>query len=298
LFEHGFGANHHTLDHIIGPGRPLDTNKYFIICVDVLGNTQTTFEHSTSPTNSGLKMKFPFYNGRDMVRAQYRLITETLGIPHLLAMTGISSGADHSLQFAVSYPDFIDGIFPVSGGALWTTQGFFFGSLMISVIESCEGWDGGNYDENPRQCASNALSVVVPYLYSREWWAQYVRTPEDYTSWRNRLGDYLLDIQDARDLYYRAMANGLGWVGDTPGFNGDLNAALGSIKARTLFIFSPQDQFMQPALINTQVKAIPGARALPIDSNAGHFICCNADHQATWIMGEAIREFLLELSTR
>jgi len=298
LFEHGFGANHHTLDHIIGPGRPLDTNKYFIICVDVLGNTQTTFEHSTSPTNSGLKMKFPFYNGRDMVNAQYRLITETLGIPHLLAMTGISSGGDHSVQFAVSYPDFMDGIFPLSGGALWTTQGFFFGSLMISILESCEGWDGGNYDENPSQCASNALSVLVPYFYSREWWAQYVPTPEAYTSWRNQWGDYYLDIQDARDLYYRAMADGLGWVGDTPGFNGDLNAALGSIKTKTLFIYSPQDQFMHPADIETQVKAIPGAWTAPIDSTAGHFICCNADHQATWAMGEAIREFLSELSAR
>ena len=63
-------------------------------------------------------MKFPFYNGRDMVKAQYRLITESAGHhPHLLAVTGISSGADHSVQFAVSYPDFMDGIFPVVGGA-------------------------------------------------------------------------------------------------------------------------------------------------------------------------------------
>ena len=69
LFLHGFGANHHQFDHLIGPGRPLDTDKYFIICPDALGATQTTFEHSTSPTNSGLKMKFPFYNGRDMVKA-------------------------------------------------------------------------------------------------------------------------------------------------------------------------------------------------------------------------------------
>jgi homoserine O-acetyltransferase len=298
LFQHGFAANHHLFDHMIGPGRPLDTDKYFIICTDALGNSQTTFEHSTSPTNSGLKMKFPFYNQRDLVSAQYRLITEVLRIPHLLAITGISKGAEQSVQFAVSYPDFMDGIFPIVGGALWTTQGYFFGSLMISVIESCEGWDGGNYDENPRQCASNALSVVVPYFYSREWWAQYVRTPEDYTSWRNRLGDYLLDIQDARDLYYRAVANGLDWMGNTPGFNGDLNAALGSIKARTLFLFSLHDQLMPPELIEAQVKAIPGARAIPIDSNAGHFICCNADHQATWAMGEAIREFLLELRTR
>ena len=219
-------------------------------------------------------------------------------IPHLLGITGISSGAEHTLQFAVSYPDFIDGIFPVSGGALWTTQGFFFGSLMISVIESCKGWDGGDYDENPRQCATNALSMLIPYFYTREWWDQYIDTPDAYTTWRNTWGDYYLDIQDARDLYYRAKANGRGWVGDTPGYDGDLNAALGSIKARTLFIYSPQDQFMQPEYIEAQVKAIPGARAVPIDSNAGHLICCNGDPQATRAMGDVIREFLLELSAR
>jgi homoserine O-acetyltransferase len=295
LFEHGFGANHHTLDHLIGPGKPLDTDKYFIVCVDVLGNTQTTFEHSTSPTNSGLKMKFPFYNRRDMVRAQYKLITEALAIPHLFAVTGISSGGDNAIQFAVSYPDFIDGIFPLSGGAIWTSEGFFFGSLIISIIESCSGWDGGDYDENPEQCAANALSVLVPYFYSRDWWNQHVSTPEAYTMWRNQWGAYYLDIQDTRDLYYRTMADGLGWVGDTPGFNGDLIAALGSIKAKTLFIFSPHDRFMQPEFIQAQVDAIPAARAVAIDSNAGHLICCNADPQATWEISEAITEFLDEL---
>src|SRR6266850_4363782 len=294
LFMHGFGLNHHQIDHLIGPGRPLDTEKYFIICTDALGNTQTTFEHSTSPTNSGLKMKFPFYNGRDMVRAQYRLITEALGIPHLLAVTGISSGADHSVQFAVSYPDFMDGIFPIVGGAVWGTQGYFFGSLMVSSIEACKGWDGGNYDENPKQCASNALSVLIPYFYTREWWDQYIDTPEAYTKWRNHWGDYYLDVQDARDLYYRAMAWGRGWVGDTPGFDGDLNAVLRSIKAKTLFIYNPRDQFHLPHHIESQVKAIPNARAVAIDSVAGHLIGGNADPQANRVMGEAIREFLLE----
>jgi homoserine O-acetyltransferase len=88
LFMHGWALNHHQMDHLIGPGKPFDTDKYFIICTDELGNSQTTFEHSTSPTNSGLKMKFPAYNGRDKVKAEYKLITEALGIPRLLAVTG------------------------------------------------------------------------------------------------------------------------------------------------------------------------------------------------------------------
>ena len=137
---------------------------------------------------------------------------------------------------------------------------------------------------------------MVPYFYTREWWDQYVDTPEAYTKWRNNWGDYYLDVQDARDLYYRAIATGRSRFGDTPGFNGDLNAALGSIKAKTLFIYNPRDQFHLPHHIETQVKAIPDARAVAIDSIAGHVICCNADPQATWALGEAIRVFLQELS--
>lgn len=298
LFQHGFAANHHLFDHMIGSGKPLDTDNYFIICPDALGATQTGFEHSTSPTNSGLKMKFPFYNGRDMVKAQYALITETLGIQRLLAVTGISSGADHSVQFAVSYPDFMEGIFPIVGGTPFTTHGRLFGSLMVSIIESCNGWDGGDYDENPKECATNALSVLIPYFYTRDWWEQYLDTPEAYTRWRNNWGEYYLDVQDTRDLYYRAIAGGRDWLGDTPGFNGELRAVLRSIKVRTLFILSPQDQIFPPQHVDAHVKAIQKARVVWIDSVAGHLICCNGDPQATRLMGEAIRGFLQELSAQ
>jgi homoserine O-acetyltransferase len=294
LFHHGFASHHHSFDHMIGPGRPLDTDKYFIICPDTLGATQTGYERTTSATNSGLKMKFPFFNQRDIVNASHRLVTETLGIAHLLAVTGISGGGEDSMQYAVSYPQFMDGIFPVSGGALWNA-GRFRGRLAVSIIESCSGWDGGNYDVNPKQCATNALLQWVHYFYTQEWWDKYVDTPEAYTQWRNTIGQDYLDVQDARDLYYRIVSGGRGWIGDTPGFDGDLGKALGSIKAKTLFIYSPQDRFFQPQHVDAQVKMIPNARALAIDSSAGHLICCNADPNATRIMGDGIRKFLDEL---
>ncbi|HKQ24761.1 MAG TPA: hypothetical protein VJT81_10010 [Burkholderiales bacterium] len=71
-------------------------------------------------------------------------------------------------------------------------------SLYVSVLESCKGWHGGNYDENPKQCASNALSTFIPYCYTREWWDQCSDAPEAYTKWRNQWGEYYLDIEDAR----------------------------------------------------------------------------------------------------
>jgi homoserine O-acetyltransferase len=298
LLMHGFGANHHGLDHLIGPGRAFDTDKYFIICTDELGNTQVSFEHSTSPTSSGLKMKFPQYKGRDKVKAEVKLVTEALGIPHLLAVSGISSGADHSVQMAVSYPGFVDAIIPISGGASGTTQFFSFGPLLLSILESCAGWDGGNYDKNPKGCATNAISVFIPFYYTREWWRQYVDTPEAYTKWRNAWGDYYFDIQDARDLYYRQNEDMHGWVGDTPGFNDDLDAILHSIKAKALFLASPRDQFVPREDYEAAVKAIPGARIVWLDSVAGHFICCNGDPNATRRMDEAIRAFLHEVTVK
>jgi homoserine O-acetyltransferase len=166
------------------------------------------------------------------------------------------------------------------------------------MLDSCQGWDGGNYNENPKHCATHLMMIWVQYFYTRQWWDEYIDTPEAYTKWRETLGAYYIDIQDARDLYYRIRAFGGGWVGDTPGFGDDLSKALGSIKAKTLFIYNPQDQFLQASHIEAQVKMIPNARAVAIDSSAGHFIFGNADPQATRAMEHAIRDFLRDLDAQ
>jgi homoserine O-acetyltransferase len=295
LFLHGFAANHHAPDHLIGPGKALDPDKYFIIVPDELGGPQTTFEHSTSPTNSGLGMNFPAYNGRDRVKTQYLLVTQALGIPHLLAAGGISSGADDSVQMALSYPGFIDGIFPISGGGIYSTQYFFFNPLMMSIIESCTGWEGGRYEKNPPGCASNSLSVYMPFFYTPAWWDQYIDSPEAYTKWRNTQGAYYFDIQDARDLYFRIGADTRGWLGDTPGYDGDLARVFGSIKVRTRFFANPSDQFVARQNYETMASMIPGAQIRWIESSAGHLTCCNADPNATQALDRALDEFLNEL---
>lgn len=296
LFLHGYGGNHHIFDHHIGPGRALDSDKYYIICSDAFGATQTGYEHSTSPTNSGLKMKFPQYNARDMVKAQHMLVTQALGIPHLLAVIGPSSGAMYSLYYAVSYPNFMDGIVPIVGGVFFGIGGTFRGQTQHSTLENCAGWEGGNYDVNPKACATTSISVLVTQFYTRDWWEQHVDTPEAYQRWRTAMGAFYIDVQDARDLHYLNRSFGNASLGDTPGFNGDSMAALRSIKAKALFVYSLKDEIFPPQKIEMQVRAIPGARGVPIDSNAGHTIWYDADPQATVAVGLAIKAFLSELT--
>ena len=297
LIMGGFGSNHHAWDRFIGPGKPLDTDKYFIIASDFFGCTQIGFEHSTSPTSSGLKMDFPSYNIRDMVNADYKLIKEGLGIDHLRAAMGLSMGAMEALQFAISYPDFMDGIVLRVGGAIWSTQGMFHQMELQSIIEACAGWNDGNYEVNPRDCAAAALRSFVPLFWSREWWNENITTPEALQKWKQLWDKYYFGVQDARDLYLLSKAFARSSVAETPGFNGDLMAALKSVKAKTLFITSPYDQCYLPEQIEIQHKAIPDSRLVSINSNAGHMLM-TVDPHAIWVAGEAIRGFLRGLEAK
>ena len=190
LFLHGFGGNHHLIDHHIGPGRALDTDKYFIICSDALGATQTGYEHSTSPSNSGLKMKFPQYNHRDMVKAQYLLVTAGAGHSASAGRDRHLVGRRRHLAVRGELPG-LHGRHHPAGRRRASATRELPRPVHESIIESCAGWNGGNYDENPKACATNAISVLMPYFYSRDWWEQHIDTPEAYQRWRTAMGRLL-----------------------------------------------------------------------------------------------------------
>ena len=93
---------------LFGEGQPLDAKKYFIILPDALGAGK-----STKPSD-GLRMRFPKYNYDDMVQAQYRLVTEHLGVKHLRAIVGNSMGGMHAWTWGVKYPDAMDALVPMA----------------------------------------------------------------------------------------------------------------------------------------------------------------------------------------
>jgi len=144
----GSGASMLTKDfagELFGPGQPLDAARYFIILPDAVGTGK-----STRPSE-GLRARFPKYNYDDMVLAQYRLVTEGLGLKRLRLVLGNSMGGMQAWLWGVNYPGFMDALVPMAcqpvqmSGRNWMLR-----RLLTEAIRNDPDWNGGNYTAQPR----------------------------------------------------------------------------------------------------------------------------------------------------
>ncbi len=130
---------------LFGPGQPLDAIKYFIILPDAVGHGKS------SKPSDGLRAKFPRYNYDDMVAAQYRLVTEGLGIRHLRLVLGNSMGGMNTWIWGVTYPDVMDALVPMASQPTeMSSRNWMMRRLIIDAIRTDPEWNGGNYATQPR----------------------------------------------------------------------------------------------------------------------------------------------------
>ena len=135
----GFGGQ------LFGEGQPLDAKKYFIIIPDSLGAGK-----STKPSD-GLKAKFPQYNYDDMVDAQYRLVTEGLGIKHLRLVLGNSMGGMHTWIWGTRYPAMMDALVPMASQPTeMSSRNWMMRRMMIETIKADPDYKDGNYTTQPK----------------------------------------------------------------------------------------------------------------------------------------------------
>jgi homoserine O-acetyltransferase/O-succinyltransferase len=150
LMLHGTGGSAKSLltpqfaGELFGPGQVLDAGKYFIILPDAVGHGR-----SIKPSD-GLRMKFPQYDYADMVEAQYRLLTEGLGIRHLRLIMGNSMGGMETWLWGEMHPDAMDALAPMaSQPTAMAARNWMLRRLMIESIRNDPEWNNGNYTSEP-----------------------------------------------------------------------------------------------------------------------------------------------------
>jgi homoserine O-acetyltransferase/O-succinyltransferase len=125
---------------LFGPGQPLDAQKYFIILPDAIGHG------ASAKPSDGLKAGFPSYSYDDMVEAQYRLVTEGLGIKHLRLVLGFSMGGMHAWLWGTTHPGFMDALVPMaSQPSEMSSRNWMMRRLIIDTIRNDPDWQGGAY---------------------------------------------------------------------------------------------------------------------------------------------------------
>ncbi len=166
-------------DIMVGPGKPFDTSKYFVICANVIGGCKGSTGPASVDPASGQPygLDFPVVTIGDMVKAQKRLV-EHLGIERLLAVSGGSMGGMLALDWAVRYPESTASVVAVATSARLNAQGIAFNEVGRQAIMADPNWQGGSYygKEIPRAGLAIARMVGhITYLSEAQMRAKFGR---------------------------------------------------------------------------------------------------------------------------
>jgi homoserine O-acetyltransferase len=272
-------------DSIIGPGKAIDTDKYFVLSSDTLVNLNanlpgvvTTGPASINPdTGKPYGTSFPVVTMRDFVNVQKALL-ESLGIAKV-KIVGASMGALQAYEWAVAYPDMVDRIVPVIGAAGGDPFLVAWLDIWAQPIRVDPKWNGGDYygKEPPTEGLKAALKVVSLHANAAEWAAQTFglapaaegRNPAQALDNRFKIeaaldagGAARAGISDANHFLYLAKANQLAAADPS------------KIKAPTLIVSTPTDLVFPPAWIERTAAAIRAAgtpvETLTITGPNGH----------------------------
>ena len=297
LMVTAIGGNHHRIDFMIGPGKALDPEKYFIICTDAIGNGLTT-----SPSNSKAqpRMQFPKFAMRDMVELQYRLVKEKFGIEHLVAVIGPSMGGMQTLQWGVSHPDYMDALVAMVPLAKTPAGRRRARGLAESDHER------SRLERRQLRCAAREgrPSLARYPQPARGAHAGHVSGPVQERHGRAALdegaGDAAMKAFDANDWIYQTWAYERHDVGTSPGFNGDTAKALASIKAKTLILTGTKD-LLNPEFEPTEMgKNIPNVKMVTISPGTvtGHASAGGGNPADVDFLNREVRSFLQDLGGR
>ena len=271
LYPTSYGAHHSDIDWLIEPGRILDPQRYFIVIPNQFGSGL-----STSPSN----LAEPYGNGRmplfthwDNVHAQERLLREQFGITRLALVYGWSMGGQQALHWGALFPDRVQRLCALCTSARTSDHNKVFLEGIRAVLTADSAWQDGRFVERPVRALRAFSRVYAGWAVSQAFYREKLWSDAGYSSLEDFLirsweGNFLR--RDAEDLLSMIET----WyhcdVSDNPTFNGDLEAALGAITARSLIMPATTDLYFTPEDSAAETKLMKNAEFRPIESIWGH----------------------------
>jgi len=194
-------------DIMVGPGKPYDTDKYYVICSNILGGCKgSTGPSSINPeTGKPYGLDFPMVTIGDMVRAQQLLIGQ-LGIKRLLAVTGGSMGGFQALEWAVRFPDQVASVHAIATAVRLSTQAIAFDEVGRQAIMADPDWAGGDYYGKSTPGAGLAIARMIghiTYLSDEQMYAKFGRRLQDRETFSY---DFKTDFEVESYLKYQGDA--------------------------------------------------------------------------------------------
>jgi homoserine O-acetyltransferase len=275
-------------DNMIGPGKGFDTNKYFVICTNVLGGCRGTTGPSSSNPETGCPygLTFPVITVADMVRLQKMLI-DWLGIPRLLCVSGGSMGGMQALEWAVSYPDQVVSAIPIASTTRHSAQQIAFNEVGRQAIMADPDWHDGNYYGRRPPARGLAVARMVGHITymsddsMREKFGRRLRDKEAFSfgfdvdfeveSYLRYRGNQFVSRFDANSYLYITKA--MDYFDLTNGSR-SLAAALQPALARFLVISFSSDWLYPSYQSQEMVRALRARNCdvayIELQSNYGH----------------------------
>jgi homoserine O-acetyltransferase len=294
LFPTFLGAPPQGLQQWIGPGRPLDPERYFIVCPLHFG-----LPPSSSPSNTPVPFDrgaFPRVRIADDVAAQHRLLTEKFGIQELQLVLGWSVGALQAYHWAIQFPAMVKRLASIAGAprpSPWTR--LWLHSALEEPITGDPGWRDGFYQEaGAVQAGLRHLAHVTALTLPPEWFFREGEEP-----WRGLAFTSMEDVvarffeafwlpQDPNDIVTQARKA----QAADPGSGADLATTLARITARTAVLAFRGDVMFPPADAARDAALIPGADFREIASNFGHLATFALSDKDVTAVDDALRDLL------
>jgi len=263
---------------VVGPGRIIDTDRYYVVFLDALGLW------GASKPSDGLGMRFPRYTIFDCVQANYRLLTDALNVGRVKLATGLSMGAIQSYAWAVLHPEFVEAIMPMGGSTStrkdpvlrWVFE------LMTSAMKSDPVWrqTGGDYyhlpkAEHPNQGMMFGWSILqhngmdLDFRIEQGW----EEVQKEVFSWEPEGDRGALLRQKARDYDCNDLI-----VRNSSQDCFDIDAHLSAITCPALIVHCKNDLWLRAKLAQRSAECMPAARFVPYEHHFAHYSLFRAPH--------------------